>query len=228
MPAPPSPRTLWTRVGTWRPTVPFVALATMAGIYFAAASNAAFWHEASHAGAFAGADGFAVAGALFVLMAGVHTILLCVLLPAMVARSGLTVLIILAAIINDVAIRSGVDVDAGFADPIARIAAGKLRDLATPALLLSVVAQTALPLILLWRLELQRTHWLRSFAERVLVIVATLGVMTAVAMMPYHELLTLGRNHGELRRLVTSANLVEWIADSVLPGDNEAEARNRR
>lgn len=162
--------------------MPFVALATMAGIYFAAACNAAFWHEASHVGAFASADGFAVAGALFVLMAGVHTILLCVLLPAMVARSGLTVLIILAAIINDVAIRSGAVVDAGFADPIAVITNGTLRALATPALLASVIAQIALPLILLWRLRVQRVNWLRSFAERVLMIAATSAVMTAVVM----------------------------------------------
>jgi hypothetical protein len=49
--------------------------------------------------------------------------------------------------------------------------------------------------------RVQRVNWLHSFAERVLMIAATSGVMNAVAI---------------------------WIADSTLPGDNGAKPRNRR
>src|SRR5690606_35601389 len=91
--APASWPDVWRTARQWRPRVTVEVLAMLASLYFALTANVPFWHATiAH-----GWVQWRLAVALFVLMFGLHGLLLGLLLARRWARSGLAVLLVVTA-----------------------------------------------------------------------------------------------------------------------------------
>lgn len=182
------------------------ALAGVAGIYFAAVSNIAFWREASRAGAFAGPNGFAVAGALFILLASLHVVLVCAILPGRFAKSGLTVLVLFAAVVNEFLSRSAMPVDPAMEHGLLLADSVGALDAMTADVVLSLATQSALPGLLLWRVRVQPMSWAMSIATRALTSFVALSLASMAVALPFHEVKALFRDSPSLPYLMTPGN----------------------
>ena len=190
-----------------RPRVGVEILALLASVFFALASNGAFWHATRAAGTFEGPHGALGTTSIFIVLVCMQLIVLCVVLQRVTVKALLTFLLVAAAVISHVASANG-----AYLEPEAMRALLQSNLLASTQLLswdfVRVLAlEAAVPALLLWRVQITRVRWPEAVARRVMTMVfASACLMTAVRL-PNQDITHLMRDHKALRYLMTPSNL---------------------
>ena len=202
LPMPGSTRVRMRSVWQWRPQVTVELLAMLASVYLALTANAAFWQAAIPNGA----QQWRLAISLFLLLFGLHGLLLGLLLGRAWARPMLAVLLAVTAGASYYMQSYGVYLDADMLRNVLHTDWAESRELLTPGLVQHLLLHAGLPILVLWRLKLVR----RSLPQGLLVRAGFLLLMWVVMMLgaaiSFKDLSSLVRNQHQVRYLVTPAN----------------------
>ncbi len=198
----PAPAALFARLRQWRPRITTEALILLASSFFALACNGLFWRNAMATNP----GGVLFALSLFALLAGVHALLLGLLLWHWNAKVVLAVLFIATAFATHYMDSFNVYLDADMLRNVLATDHKESRELMTPALLLPLLGHALLPCMLLWRLRLRRHAWGRALARRALFLLGVAVVTAAGTLASFQDVSALMRNHREVRYLATPIN----------------------
>ena len=209
---PSLPTLAWWR--QWRPELSTEMLVAGATLFFALACNGLFWRSAMavHPGS------LRLAAALFLLLVGVHGLLLGLLVWRWNARVMLTLLLLVSLAAAHYMGRYHIYLDA---DMLRNILATDLKEsgeLITPSLLWPL-ALAAMPAWCVWRIRL-RGHTIAGALLRrsILLLVATVAIACG-GLLASQDVSSLLRGHREVRYLATPANILVGLP-RVLRGDN--------
>lgn len=203
------PVTVWQRARSWRPevSVELLLLAVSGGI--ALAANGLFWSTAlgsEEAGTGVTRLGFALS--LFALVCAAH---LLILLPLSHRRVLKPVLMLLIPVTVSAAYYMHsytVFLDPAMLRNVLHTQVKEARELISGQMVVTVLALSVPPMLLISRLRIKQFSWRRAVLRR-LVFVAVLLLAVVLALLPsYQRLSALMRNQHHLRYLVTPANLL--------------------
>jgi lipid A ethanolaminephosphotransferase len=194
------------RAARLRPQLSVDALAVIAALYFAVASNGTFFRAVAATGALHGAKGALTAASLFVAIAALHTVLLGVLLNRWTAKPLLTVLLLASAAAAYFMSAYTVYFDADMLRNILHTDGKESHELVSLAALPSLLLYGVLPAVLLWRVRLKPRPLLRAIGVRAAVILLALVVTATALLASFQSIAALVRNHREVRYLVTPGN----------------------
>lgn len=184
-----------------RPVIASETLLLAVSIYFTLFCNGAFWRNVI----VAPVAQWRLAAALFVAITAVHALLLGLFLHRRYARPVLALLILVTAFATYYMSSYGVYLDADMLRNVLNTDSKESSELLSWRLLLPLLF-AALPIALLWRVELRRRPWKRAAWVRA----AFLGAMALATMLSalacFQDLSSLVRNRREVRYLVTPAN----------------------
>lgn len=226
-PAGEDPQGLGRRWWLARPLLSVDALLLLASGWFLLSANGRFLAQALQ-----GREALATStwGLALALVAGVfalHLLLLVPLATRHTVKPLLALLLPLAALAGFYMQRYGIYLDPAMLRNVLRTDWREAGELLSPALLLHLLVFAALPLLLLWRVELRRLPPARAARRRLGLAAAALLVLAAAIVGAFQPLASLMRNQRELRYLVTPANAL-WSLASVSMADARARHAVRR
>ena len=194
----------------WTFQAPAEVVLLASSLFWAAACNGPFLRVALKESAPTG-WGFGVA--LFVGLAALHFALVAPFAHRRVLKPLLALLIVVSAFALYYIRRYGVYLDPTMLRNVLRTDFHEARELLAPALLPHLLGYAVLPLVLLWRVQVQRLPWPRALLRRALALVAAVALLVGAVMAVFQPLASLMRNHKELRYLITPANVLWSLAD---------------
>lgn len=192
----------------WHPRLGGLSLAFLGSVYFALAGNRLFWEAA-----LAGRDGglwstWGFAAALFVLLSGLHFLLLAPLLGRRTAKPLLGLLLLVVGGAGFFMEKYGVYLDPSMLRNVLKTDAREAGELLTADLPLHLLLVAGLPLLLLSRVQYEALSWGRTLVTRGAALVLALVLAGGAVFLVFPDLASLMRNHKEIRYLITPANLV--------------------
>jgi lipid A ethanolaminephosphotransferase len=202
-------------------TVEPVLLVTSA--FFALAANRPFFAAALH-GHDAGAPstwGFVLA--VTALLVALHFVLLALVCNRWTLKAVLAPLIVTSALASHFMARYGVFFDATMVRNVLHTHPAEARELLSPALLPHLALYAVAPLVLLWRVRVERTPLLRAALTRAAWMLAALVVGVTALLAVFQPFASLMRNHREVRYLITPGNVLVSLA-TVLGRETRAAA----
>lgn len=221
------PTHIWEKARTWRPVLSVETLAVLAGLYFTAASNGAFWRAASVTGALSGPIGGLTGISLFVAMTALNVLLLCLVLHRWTAKPVLVLLLWANAAVSYFALKYGVHLDPAMVRSVLHTDAGESRELLTPGLWGYVFGMGVLPSVLVMRLRLRRYSWGRAILRRSVLAVAALVLVAGALGLSFQSISALVRNHKPIRYLVTPGNYLVSLGRVLLEDAGSARGLRR-
>jgi len=206
-----------------RPELGIEGLALSASVYFAVFGNTAFFRAVASTGALHGSGGWLLAASLFVAIAALHLLLLCVLLNRWTAKPVLIAMLLITAGAAHYMNRYTVYFDADMVRNILHTDAKESRELLTPGFIGSIAIYGLLPSILVWRTRIRSRPLKRAVLIRGLCMLAAIAVSVGAMMIPFQNLSSLMRNHKELRYLIAPGN---YLLSSVRVAMDDGVARD--
>jgi lipid A ethanolaminephosphotransferase len=184
-----------------RPRLGSEALVLLASVYFAVFSNARFWSAAITAPA----RQWPMALALLVLLVALHALLLGLVVNRWTAKPLLSVIVLVTAAASHFMLAFGLYLDADMVRNVLATDPRESSELMTWSLLPPLLLG-AIPVALLWRVELVRRPWKQAIGARVLLLGGALAASAVAAVAGYQPLAALMRNQHDLRYLATPGN----------------------
>lgn len=202
----------WHAVARWRPRSTVEALVTLASGYFALTANGPFWQAAL------GHDWaqWRLAVALFVLLFGLHGLLLGLLLARPWAKPALSLLLVVTAGATFHMQSYGVYLDADMLRNVLHTDWAESRELFTPGLGRHLLVFAGVPCALLSRVELVRRPMSRALLVRAGFLLSMWVLLMLGAAVSFKDLSSLLRNQHEARYLVTPANYLYGLGNLAL------------
>lgn len=199
----------------------------VASLFWALAVNRQFY-----AAALKGRDGseFATWGfviAIFVLVTGLHALLLLLVANRWTVKPLLAVLAVTTALATYYMRAYGVILDPSMLRNVLRTDVAEASELLSFDMAWHVVLYAGLPLMLLWHVRIVRRPWLAAAGWRLGWLVLLAAMLAATLLAVFEPLATLTRNHREVRYLVTPGNYL-WSAGAVLAADARQAAKPRQ
>ncbi|MFG6176021.1 phosphoethanolamine transferase [Halomonas sp. THAF12] len=182
------------------------ALTLLVCVVFTLLYNGPFWH-----GMLADAPLVSVAAweSLSVEALVLTVLQFVVFLPFMTrhtVRPLLSLLVILAAVVNYFTTRYGTHFDTTMIDNVLQTDTREAGELLTPSFALYLLLYAGLPVLLLWCVRLTASRWPRALLRRSGYLVGAVAVLAASLMIGYQGLSSEMRNRPALRYLVTPGN----------------------
>lgn len=198
----------------WCPELSIEALIASAALFFTIACNGLFWSSALavHPGS------LRLMAALFLLLVGVHGLLLGLLVWRWNARITLTVLVLLSLAAAYYMGRYHIYLDADMLRNILATDRKESGELITPSLLWPL-ALAATPVWCVWRIRLRRHAVSRALLQRLVLLLASVGAIACGGLLASQDVASLLRGHREVRYLATPANILVGLPRA-LRGDN--------
>ena len=212
------------RASTWlrmRPTIGLETLALLASLFFTLFCNHEFWHKL-------GTDLHASSGLLatvFVFVTALQAFLLGLVLTRRTAKPLLAVLFIATAFAAYYMGTYNVYMDPDMIRNVLNTDPKEAGELLVADLVLPLLGLAVLPIVVLWRLRLDKRDWKRALWIRIAFLLGMLVLSAAAAMVSFKDLSALARNQREVRYLVTPANYVVSLSRVLLaspPGPHKA------
>lgn len=199
----------------WRPTLSTEALIALTSVFFAVACNGLFWHSAmaTHPGS------VRFATSLLLFLVGAHSLLLGVLVWRWNAKVVTSVLLITTALAAHYMSRYHIYLDADMLRNVLATDHKESRELMTTAMLPPLLLLAALPMVLLWRVQLLKRGWGKALLWRAGFLVLSALVALGGAMLSFQDISALVRTHREVRYLATPGNILLGLPKA-LRGDN--------
>ncbi|GGD49721.1 phosphoethanolamine transferase [Pseudoxanthomonas indica] len=184
-----------------RPVIASETLLLAVSVYFTLFANGSFWRNVI----VAPVAQWRLAAALFVAITAVHALLLGLFLHRRYARPVLALLILVTAFATYYMSSYGVYLDADMLRNVLNTDSKESSELLGWGLLFPLLF-AALPIALLWRVELRQRGWKRATWVRVAFLGAMALATALAALASFQDLSSLVRNRREVRYLVTPAN----------------------
>lgn len=200
-----------SRVATalaWRPTVTVEVLAFAASLFFAVASNNAFWHALPRTSVPDGTYGMAAAFASATVLVGLQMILLCLILQRATAKVLLTCLLIIAAVFNHRSSANGIYLDPEAMRALLQSDPLSLIPRVSGDFLGALAVQTVAPALVLWRVRIVRMPWPEAIGFRLTALVIVSLFVTVAVQFPTDHVSRLLRQDKALRYLVIPSNVL--------------------
>ena len=203
-------------------TVEQLLLAT--SVFWALAANGLFQQAALKERVFSDPATWGFLAALLVMLTALHFLLLAPVCNRWTVKPVLAALIVGTAFATHFMQQFGVYLDPSMMRNVMRTDVAEARELFAWSLLPHLLLNAVLPLLLLWRVQVQPRPWGRAAAVRLgSVLLATVALVGAL-MLVFQAFSSLMRNHKEMRYLVTPANVV-WSIGSVAAAQAQGAAR---
>jgi len=191
-----------------RPRLRVESLVALIALYAVAFGNGPWWSAIS-AGRVASAPGtWLFLGCTFVALAALHFVLFALVSNRWTARPLLTLLVIATAFATYYMRTYAVILDPTMLRNVVKTDVRETRELLSWALFGWVFAWSALPVALIWWVDLERSPAWRAAAFRVAALVGGLVVIVLALLPISRDMTSVMRNQRELRYLITPANFI--------------------
>jgi lipid A ethanolaminephosphotransferase len=205
----------FTAVRHWRPTWSTETLIALTSVFFALACNGLFWHSAmaTHPGSLR----FGLS--LLLLLVGAHSLLIGLLVWRWNAKVMIGVLLLGTAMAAHYMGSYHIYLDADMLRNVLATDHKESRELITPSLIAPLVLLAALPMAVLWRVQLLRRSWGKALLWRGGFLLLSAAVALGGSLLSFQEMSALMRNQREVRYLATPGNYLLGLPKA-LRGDN--------
>ncbi len=181
-------------------------------VYAVAFGNGPWWSALAAGRAASAPATWLFLGGTFVALAALHFVLFALVSNRWTVRPLMTVLVIATAFASYYMRTYAVILDPTMLRNVVKTDVRETRELLSVAMLGWVLAWSALPVVLLWWVDLERSPPWRAGAFRVAALVGAL-VVAALALLPNsRDLTSVMRNQRELRYLITPGNFLYSLA----------------
>jgi len=195
--------------------------------WFALVSNRMFVAGALKGRDWGDGSAWAFGAALVAGVLALHLLMLALLSNRWTVKPLLALLLVATAFASFYMQQYGVYLDPSMLRNVLRTDWHEAGELLGLSLLLHLLLHAALPLLVLWRVEIVTRPWKRALLVRLAVVVAGLGVLVAALLSMFQPFSSLMRNQKELRYLITPANYL-WSLAVVAGADARAKAAPRQ
>ncbi len=202
----PTDRGRWPRLLAYRPELSVEWTAVLSCLFLALFCNASFWRAALTGYAPGEFDTWRFVLGTFVALAGLHLVLLLLVLNRWTIKPLLAFIFIATAMAAYYQDRYGVFLDVDMLRNILHTEYKEARELITPGLFVHLLFYAVLPILVLLRLRIARRTWSAAAWLRTAALCITLAVTAFGMLLAFRDLSTLMRNHKEVRYLVTPGN----------------------
>ncbi len=180
----------------------------LVALWMTVAVNAAFWSKVWQA-----IDGFDNGNLLFLIslplfVVAWHFIILWALCWGRLLRPVLALLLVVASAASYFISRYGIVIDASMLTNMLQTDPAEAHDLLSTGMLGWLLATAVLPIVVLYRLPLQRPRWRRQALWRVGSLVAVLAMVGVILATQYQSYASLLRNNREVRLILTPSNVL--------------------
>ena len=176
-------------------------------LWLAVAGNVPLWQRVVSLGGSAW-SAWVLVGGLGLLVWGATVALLSLMVWSRVYRPVASLLVLVAAFNTHFMLQYGAVIDPTMLANVLQTDAREVRDLLSPALLLTVLLVAGVPLWWVWHRPLRTRHWLAQTGRNAGGAALGLLVAVMVALLTYQSLASLMRNHKDLRYMVNPLNSV--------------------
>lgn len=188
----------------WRPRLGVESLALLASLFFALACNVPFWQAmAAHA-----PGQWRLWAAMFLLLVALHGLLLGLVLNRWTAKPLLALLFVVTAFAAYYMTTYRVYMDPDMVRNVLHTEWQESRELLTLGMAVPLLLLAAVPLVLLWRVEVLRRDWFRALYLRLAFLGGMLVLVAASVLLAGKDVAALMRNHTEDRYLITPGNYI--------------------
>jgi lipid A ethanolaminephosphotransferase len=189
-----------------------------------ATANGAWWSAVGAGRAWGDPANWLFMAAVFVVLAGLHFVLLGALSNRWTVRPLLTVVILASAATAYFTSNYAVFMDQNMIQNILKTDTREAKEFLTWSMVGSVLLWSALPVAFVWWVRIEHRPWLKSFFVRVGYMAAALVVAVLSALLVSRDLTSLMRNQRELRYLITPGNFIYGLVGSLARNAREAGA----
>ena len=200
---------------SFRPTLHAETLALLLSLWFTAVCNPLFWHAIFTERPLGQPGAWLFAGALAVLVTGLHFILLVLPLSRWTTKPLLTVLVLTTAFATYFMRKYYVYLDPEMLRNVLRTDTREASELFSADMLLPLLAYAALPLALIWRTGIPRVSLPKATLRRVLSLGAAVVAIVASGFLIFQDLSSMMREKKEIRYLLTPGNYLVSLARTV-------------
>ena len=216
--------------GRWRVTLSVEQLMVLISLFFALSANRAFFAATLKDRLPSDPSAWGFGLAMFVLVFGLHVMLMALVANRFTIKPLLTVLLLGTAFASYYMSAYGVYLDPSMLRNVLRTDVKEASELLNLDMLLHVLLFAGLPLLLLWRVQLRAARpghrWWRALLRRLLLVFGMLALVVAALLLVFQPFSSLMRNQKEVRYLITPANYL-WSIGSVLAAETRGAAKPR-
>src|SRR5262245_39360119 len=196
----------------------------VASVFFVLAANRPFFGAVLHGHPAGDAATWLFVLAVATLVGSAHFLMLALVSNRWTLKPVLTVLIVATAFATYYMGRYGVFFDTTMVRNVLRTDFREAGELLSPALLPHLLLYAALPLFLLWRVQIVNRSLLGAGAVRLVAMLVAAMAAVAALLMAWQPLASLMRNHHEVRYLIMPGAAV-WSLGAVVAKDTRAVAK---
>ncbi len=201
-------------------------LLALASLFFALSANRLFLGRALQSRTPGDAATWGFALALLVMLICVHYLLLALVSTRWTVKPVLALLIVGTAFATHFMQSYGVYLDPSMMSNVMRTDVAEARELFAWSLLPHLLLYAALPLLLLWRVNVQPARWLRAAGLRAAGMLGATALLVCTLLLVFQSFASLMRNQKELRYLITPANYL-WSIGAVVAQSAQGAAKPR-
>lgn len=207
-----------------RPALTSTRLTVFAGLFFALGANAPFLSAV-----LAGRDPWLPASwtftvAMLVALAAVHVLLLSLVVARPLAKPLLALLIVATAFATYYMQRFGIYLDPTMLRNVLKTDPAEAGELFGWGMLPHLLLFAGLPLLVLWRVQLDRQSWGRALAWRLATIAGAAVLLVGAVLLVFQDFSAQMRNQKEVRYLITPANFIYSAVRVSVDSTHEAQA----
>jgi lipid A ethanolaminephosphotransferase len=207
-----------------RPALTSTRLTVFAGLFFALGANAPFLSAV-----LAGRDPWSPTSWLFtlamlVVLTAVHVLLLSVIVVRPLAKPLFALLIVATAFATYYVQRFGIYLDPTMLRNVLKTDPAEASELFGWSMLPHLLLFAGLPLLVLWRVQLDRQPWGRAMAWRLATIAGSAALLVGALLLVFQDFSAQMRNQKEVRYLITPANFIYSAVRVSVDSTHEAQA----
>ncbi len=207
-----------------RPALTSTRLTVFVGLFFALGANTPFLSAV-----LAGRDPWLPTSWLFtlamlVVLTAVHVLLLSVIVVRPLAKPLFAVLIVATAFATYYVQRFGIYLDPTMLRNVLKTDPAEASELFGWGMLPHLLLFAGLPLLVLWRVQLDRQPWGRALAWRLATIAGSAALLVGALLLVFQDFSAQMRNQKEVRYLITPANFIYSAVRVSVDSTHEAQA----
>lgn len=208
----------------WRPALTSTRLTVFVGLFFALGANTPFLSAV-----LAGRDPWLPTSWLFtlamlVVLTAMHVLLLSVIVVRPLAKPLFAVLIVATAFATYYVQRFGIYLDPTMLRNVLKTDPAEASELFGWGMLPHLLLFAGLPLLVLWRVQLDRQPWGRAMAWRLATIAGSAALLVGALLVVFQDFSAQMRNQKEVRYLITPANFIYSAVRVSVDSAHEAQA----
>ena len=199
---------------SWRPMLRVEVLLLVVLGWMVALLNGPWWSAVMAGRDWSSASSWLFLGCISVMLVAVHYVLIAPFTSRWTVRPLLSVLVVASAAASYYMRTYAVLMDPAMIRNVLETDTHEAGDLITASMLGWVLLWSAVPLVFIWWVRIERRPWPGALGLRLATVLGA-AVVAVLAVLPVNrDLTSMMRNHREMRYLVTPGNLIYGFATS--------------